>query len=41
MIANSFLLNIVEHENFSAANYENATFCDMFIFISQYNFMLS
>ena len=26
-IANSFLLNIAEHENFSANKYENANFC--------------
>ena len=26
-IANSFLLNLSEHENFSANNYENANFC--------------
>ena len=37
-IVNSFLLNIAEHENFSANKYENANF---FIFISRENFMLS
>ena len=26
-IANSFLLNIAEHENFSANKYENASYC--------------
>ena len=26
-IANSFLLNIAEHENFSANEYENANYC--------------
>ena len=26
-IANSFLLNIAEHENFSANKYENANYC--------------
>ena len=26
-IANSFLLNIAEHENFSANKYENAKYC--------------
>ena len=26
-IANSFLLNIAEHENFSAKKYENANYC--------------
>ena len=26
-IANSFLLNLSEHENFSANKYENANFC--------------
>ena len=26
-IANSFLLNIAEHENFSADKYENANYC--------------
>ena len=26
-IANSFLLNIAEHENFSAIKYENANYC--------------
>ena len=37
-IANFFLINIAEHENFSANKYENANF---FIFISRENFMLS
>ena len=27
IIANSFLLNIAEHENFSANKYENANYC--------------
>ena len=27
IIANSFLLNIAEHENFSAIKYENANYC--------------
>ena len=40
-IANSFLLNIAEHENFSANKYENANYCWHFIFISRENFMLS
>ena len=46
-IANSFLLNIAEHENFSANKYENANFCwqptfvGIFIFIRRENFMLS
>ena len=39
--ANSFLLNIAEHENFSANNHENATIFGIFIFISRKNFMLS
>ena len=38
-IVNSFLLNIDEHENFSANKYENANYC--FILISRENFMLS
>ena len=29
-IANSFLLNIAEHENFSAYKYENAHYCSGF-----------
>ena len=37
-IANFFLINIAEHENFSANKYENAI---IFIFISSENFMLS
>ena len=40
-IANSFLLNIAEHEIFSANKYENANFVGIFIFISRENFMLS
>ena len=41
-IANSFLQNIAEHENFSATNkYENANIVGIFIFISRENFMLS
>ena len=39
--ANSFLLNIGEHENFSANKYENANFVGIFIFIGRENFMLS
>ena len=27
IIANSFLLNIAEHENFSVNKYENASYC--------------
>ena len=38
--ANSFLLNIAEHENFSANKYENAI-VGTYIFISRENFMLS
>ena len=38
-IANSFLLNIVEHEIFSANKYENVV--GIFIFISRENFMFS
>ena len=37
---NSFLLNIAEHENFSANKYENAKKIGIFIFISRENFML-
>ena len=40
-IANSFLRNIAEHENFSANKYENASFVGIFIFISREIFMLS
>ena len=40
-IANSFLLNITEHESFSANEYENATVVDIFIFISRENFTFS
>ena len=41
-IANSFLRNIAEHENFSANEYENAnTIVGIFIFISREIFMLS
>ena len=36
-ILNSFLLNVAEHENFSANKYENG----IFIFISREIFMLS
>ena len=39
-IANSFLLNIAEHENFSA-NMKMPTVVGIFIFISRENFMLS
>ena len=38
-IANSFLLNIAEHEHFSANKYE--AIVGIFIFISRENFMLS
>ena len=42
---NSSLLNIAEHENFSANKYENAnnmpTIVGIFIYISRENFMLS
>ena len=37
--ANSFLLKLAEHEDFSANKYE--TFVGIFIFISRENFMLS
>ena len=40
-IAKSFLLNIAEHENFSANKYENANFVSIFLFISREKFMLS
>ena len=41
-IANYFLLNIAEHENFSAYKYENANYIvGIFIFISREIFMLS
>ena len=39
--ANSFLLNIAEHENFSANKYENANYFWHFHFISKENFMTS
>ena len=39
--ANSVLLNVAEHENFSANKYENANWVGIFIFISRENFMLS
>ena len=39
IIANFFLLNIAEHENFSANKYENVG-VGVFIFISRENFML-
>ena len=39
-VANSFLLNIAEHENLSANKYESANYC-IFIFISRENFMVS
>ena len=38
-IANSFLLNIAEHENFSD-NMKMLPFVGIFIFISRENFML-
>ena len=41
IFANSSLLNIAEHENFSANKYENATIDGIFIFIKRENFMLS
>ena len=40
-LANSFLLNLSDHENLSANKYENAKFVGIFIFISRENFMLS
>ena len=42
-IANSFLLNIAEHENVPAYKYENPDIVDIFIFISfrRENFLLS
>ena len=40
-IANSFLLNIAEHETFFAYKYENTNFVGIFIFISRENFILS
>ena len=40
-IANSFLLNIAEHENFSCNKYENANYIGIFIFITRENFMPS
>ena len=39
-IANSFLLNIAEQENFSADKYENANYCWQFHINSRENFML-
>ena len=39
--ANSSLLHIAEHENFSANEYEKANYFGIFIFISRENFMLS
>ena len=41
LIANSFLLNIAEHENSSANKYEMPTNVRIFIFISRKNFMLN
>ena len=41
IIANSFLLNIAEHENFSANKLKMPTVVGIFIFISRENFMLS
>ena len=38
---NSFLLNIAEHENFSANKLKMPTIVGIFIFISRENFMLS
>ena len=40
-IANSFLQNLAEHENFSANKYENTNVVGIFILISRENFMLS
>ena len=40
-IANSFLLNIAEDENFSADKKENTNYCWLFIFFSRENIMLS
>ena len=40
-IANYFLLNIAENENFSAYNHENASFVGIFRFISRKYLMLS
>ena len=40
-IANSFLLNIAEHEHFSADQWEKLTIIGIFIFISRENFKLS
>ena len=39
--ANVFFLNIAEHENVYANEYENDTFVGFFIFISRKKFMLS
>ena len=36
--ANSFLLNIAEHGNFSANKYENANYCWHFHYYQQRNF---
>ena len=41
IIANSVLLKIAEHENFSANKYENANYCWHFIFINREISMLS
>ena len=40
-IANSVLLNIAEHENFSAYKYEMPNIVVIFISISRENFMLT
>ena len=40
-IANSFLLNIAEHENFSADKYVMETITGIFILIIRENFMLN
>ena len=40
-IANTFLLNIVEHENFSANKYENANYCYINFIISREKFIRS
>ena len=40
-IAKTFLLNIAEHENFSANKYEKANTVGIFKFISRENFMLT
>ena len=41
IITNSFLLNIAEHQNFSASKMKMPTFFGIFLLISRENFMLS